>query len=376
MPDQATELAKLASQFRDLRLSEFTQLPLYEHLCELFEASPQLLTLLQQAPAGQRRPVLALAAINQLVHDHPTSDLAQYFRSTRGQTLATLDLSLVADALADLVTRQQIEFVEIMRSNSIQTNEVNRSVLWKLASHALGAELGPIDVAFVELGASAGLNMFFDDYSYDFEHCDPTQRSNVACRCSLAGAEGLLDHAPVRVTDRLGLDIAPVNLADPVKRSWLRSCVWPEQVERLQRFDAAIEHLLRQTMSLERADITVDLGTALGQVRSPGHLMVVNSWVLTYLRKDLRRRVIDSLDEIGRHRDLTWFCAEPSGALPIFEVSSEQYQQAGGLSSFGLDTPSHTVVGCRRYRNGEATDSIVAFCHAHLHWCHWLEPRS
>ena len=60
---------------------------------------------------------------------------------------------------------------------------------------------------------------------------------------------------PLHVASRDGIDLDPIDLANPDQLLWLRALIWPEHVERHQQLiDAAIE--------FEDSDIRLHAGDA------------------------------------------------------------------------------------------------------------------
>lgn len=120
-------------------------------------------------------------------------------------------------------------FWERLRVNTVQTNEVGRSVAWMAtAAVAFGVRRTPFHL--VELGASAGLNLVGDLLPQ-------------ACHFSIEPPAGW--NRPHRALTRTGLDLFPRRLSDPDDRLWLKACVWADDRPRLERLDAATAVFLR-----------------------------------------------------------------------------------------------------------------------------------
>lgn len=133
-----------------------------------------------------------------------------------------------------------------------QTNEVARSaallggMLWLLADD-------PRPVRLIELGASGGLNLRADHFHYvgddGVRWGDPD--SPVRLDGCWQGARPPV-RAPVRVVERRGCDLAPIDATQPDGQRRLASYVWPDQVERLERLCAAFAVAERVPVELER----------------------------------------------------------------------------------------------------------------------------
>src|SRR3954453_22871911 len=124
---------------------------------------------------------------------------------------------------------------EVMLTRFTQTNEPARCA-------ALLTALGDIDgpVGLVEVGSSAGLCLYPDRYSYEFDGRPVGPRSAVHLVTSTTGPVPVPDRLP-QAAARVGVAKNPLAPADPDDRAWLRALVWPgpNAAPRLERLDAA-----------------------------------------------------------------------------------------------------------------------------------------
>ena len=348
---------RLADWFRRFAEVECPDLPLYRALCLIVAEHPGLLSVVLDARPGQWRPNILLAAVHLLVRRNPDAPLAAYF-PTASSTPRPPDDAL-ASALAEFIERHADEIAELVSTRSTQTNEVNRSCLWFVAWHeeqrAANAQL-----AVIEVGASAGLNLMVERYSYDFGDglLRGDRASSVRLGCALSGVRDLPADAPQPVW-RLGIDREPIDLADADKRDWLQACIWPEQPERHARYVAAAASALEATPPVIRGDAVGSISAAAAAAPDDAHLVIVTSWVLTYLRRDDRVALRAALDAIGERRDLTWLSAEGAGVVPGLRT----------VDAWRNDTLVHRV----RWRGGHVDEQLVARCHPHLRWLEWLD---
>ena len=118
---------------------------------------------------------------------------------------------------------------------------------------AIARELGlPLDIC--EIGSSAGLNLLFDRFAYDFGGNGWGDRASpVRLAPEIRGGAPRLD-GNIAIASRTGNDIRPIDIADPAERLRLRSYVWADQALRLARLDAAIGLAEQNPYNLERAD--------------------------------------------------------------------------------------------------------------------------
>lgn len=180
-----------------------------------------------------------------------------------------------------------------------QTNEVGRSAgLWGGVLAVLASLPEPLPVRLWELGASGGLNLRADRFRY--LAADGPGWGTPDAGVDLEGAwtttpAGL--PSSVRVVERVGVDVSPVDPTTPDGALTLQSYVWPDQSARLARLRAAIDVARDVPAEVRR-------GTALDLVRGlaprPGTLTVLwHSVMWQYVSEDERAQVLALLDAAG-----------------------------------------------------------------------------
>lgn len=351
------DLERVTAWYRAFVAHEHPPLPLYAAMCDGIADDVELVGLVAGAAPGQWRPNLLLAAVHDLVLQHPDEELAAFY-PTVGGTFRPGDDPM--GALRRFLADHAEDIGALVATRSTQTNEVNRSCLWHVAVRAAAADLPDRPVAFVEVGASAGLNLAFDRYAYDFgdDIIRGDASSPVRLRCRVQEGHPDLDTALPPIVHRTGLDAQPVDLRLPDERRWLKACIWPEQPERHERFDAAVQMALASPPALVRDDAVDGISDLVEDCPADAHVVVVNSWVMTYLPRERRVAFERVLDLLGTDRDLTWISAEGEGVV--------------GWVPAGDAPTDHTVVGMARWRDGVRTDARVAECQPHLAWLNWF----
>ncbi len=189
-----------------------------------------------------------------------------------------------------------------IRTQTVQTNEVQRS--WMLLPCFLEVALrtGVETLDLIELGPSAGLNLVWDRYGYAYEQ--GTWGASDA-PLALTGEErrpvpGELLRLMPRVRQRRGIDLAPLDVTRPEDALLLKSFVWADQVDRLERLDRALETLRGDPPQLEQGDVVERLPALLAE-RLPGALTIVfQTAVRGYLSRPAWKEVLTALDDAGR----------------------------------------------------------------------------
>ena len=241
--------------------------PAYEALAEGVAGDRGILRFLDSLPPEKRQPNLLFAAARYLLG--VPADLA---------------------ALRALVRPSSRELAEVMLARRTQTNEPARCALLLPALAQL-----PQPLALIEVGASAGLTLLVDRYSYDYgghriAGLDPQAPT---LRCTPEGPVPLPERPPV-IAWRAGLDLNPLSVADEDDVRWLSCLVWPGEGDRQQRLAEAIAAARRDPPALYRGDLIDDLPALAAQAPAGATLVVYHSAVLAYVAPE-RRRVFAGL---------------------------------------------------------------------------------
>jgi hypothetical protein len=189
-------------------------------------------------------------------------------------------------ALRSLVRRDAAGLSRVMLARRTQTNEPARCATLLPALAAL-----PEPLALIEVGASAGLTLLFDRYSYDYDGhhvvgCDPDAPT---LRCAVRGPVPLPDRVPA-IAWRAGLDLNPLDVTREDDVRWLSCLVWPGESGRQDRLAAAIASARRDPPPVHRGDLLTDLSALAAQAPAEATLVIYHSAVLAYVAAEDRER--------------------------------------------------------------------------------------
>jgi hypothetical protein len=224
------------------------------------------------------------------------------------------DVETLWRAARSFLERESAWVADFLRSPP-QTNETRRSIAL-LAGFLHLAERFDLPLALLEIGASAGMNQYWDRFRYrtaGWEWGDP---SPAVIETDWKGPAPPLD-ALIRVQSRAACDQNPIDLRDPEARQRLRAYIWADQTDRLERFDAAAELALANGVQVERADAAEWLERRLPE-RDPHALTVVyHSVFFQYPPRETRERIASAIERAGEAgpAPLAWLRVEPEAAL-------------------------------------------------------------
>jgi hypothetical protein len=128
-----------------------------------------------------------------------------------------------------------------------------------------------------------------------------TDQSPLTLSCITTGDVPVPPEVPAIVW-RAGLDLNPIDAADPDARRWLQALIWPEHHERADHLDVALAVAALAAPRSVAGDLVSDLRTLLDQAPTGATVVVTHSATLTYLDQDERNAFITLLAESGAHR--------------------------------------------------------------------------
>jgi hypothetical protein len=212
------------------------------------------------------------------------------------------------------VVKQHRTTIGTFLSSAPQTNEVGRSGVLVGGFLQIAKETG-LPLRLLEIGASAGLNVIWDRYHYQFGAAawgDPQSVVRIAPRWE--GSSPPVD-APVRVVERLACDMAPIDLEDPAQRLRLRAYVWPDQPERLSRLESAIDLARAFGSRVERADAADWVRAKIREPAEGRATVLYHSIMWQYVpaksQADIRASLEHAGDRATSAAPLAWLRFEP-----------------------------------------------------------------
>ncbi|MFL6205207.1 MAG: DUF2332 domain-containing protein [Acidimicrobiales bacterium] len=272
--------------------------------------SARLLSGRSDDPFGSALALRFLGATHRLVLDGRAPALAAHYPSAggvEGPELTRTFLATIEEHESDL---------ERMIEDGVQTNEVGRSAVL-VGGFATVTHRTTLPLRVLEVGASAGLNLRWDHFAYDTGRVvsgDP----DSPVRFSGMWVGDPPDLPPrFEVAERAGCDRNPLDATTPEGRLTLMSYVWPDQVDRFERLEAAIEVARRVPAPIDRADADAWLADRLTLPLRGVATVVVHSIVLQYLPKDSRAHLRSVIHSAGARASgaspLAWLRMEPAG---------------------------------------------------------------
>lgn len=281
---QAEDQQQLRAFYRHFAAVEAAGVsPLYAEWAEGLAGDDGVVELLMQLPAAKRQPNLVFATAR--VHGAPLT----------GWPDARAHLVLYWEAISQTILQRRT-----------QTNEAGRIAVLNCAFSRI-AEATGAPLALIEVGASAGLGLYPDAWPITYTRDDGgadyelkpegplVAETQLSCRL-----EGVEPPAGLpRIGWRAGIDLNPLDLAEPADRQWLEALVWPGMEYRLQRLAAGAELIEQDPPQLHAGDLNEKLEEVLSQVPAGTVPVVFHSAVLVYLSGKERARFVELVQRAG-----------------------------------------------------------------------------
>lgn len=317
--------ASTAENYRAFAREARGRSPGYERLATEAAADASLLGFLASLPRAKQQPNLLFAAACYLLGE--PADVA---------------------ALRALVADRDTELRTLMLARRTQTNEAARcATLLPLLARL------PQPLALLEVGASAGLTLLPDRYSYDYAGYRVTGGDSGApvIACDPHGPVPLPRDVP-EVAWRAGLDLNPLDVTSDDDMRWLECLIWPGEADRRERLRLAVETARRDPPPVYQGDLLTDVPALARQAPRGATLVIFHSAVLAYVAPARR----EQFSRTVRGLDATWISNEAPGVI------------AGASAAAAARQDGYFVLR----RDGGAP---IALTDGHGTWLQWLSAE-
>jgi hypothetical protein len=344
--DSISNLERLFNRFAQVEAKGVS--PLYFQLAREIAKDEEMLDLASHALLNQPPPNMLFGAVHFLLlrgANHPLSS----FYSNLCESPAPTNGAFPHFRNFCRVFRKEVE--QLLATRLLQTNEVSRCSSL-LPGFAVVEQLSDKQPWFmVDIGASAGLNLIWDRYSYDYgqESWGPVG-SGLKLFCKVRGGNKVpLPSASIRIDARKGIDLHPLNLDEFDDRLWLRALIWPEQSDRAIRLEEAMESFRRNPIQLIAGDVADQLPELLDKASPRLAICLFSSFTLNQISQAGRDHLAAFLTEYSRIRNISVFF------LALGYVNTQDVELRLSI-----------------YEKGSTREERLARCAPHGGWIEWL----
>ncbi len=265
-------------------------------------------------PSGASVPLRYAGALHAMVRQDMDADLCAAYPPV-SKSLKDADFWHVIEQAVSANTAFILDWLE----SAPQTNEVRRAAILVPGFMEIVRRTGLQKFKLSELGASAGLNMIWDQYGYQFGSAR-WGASNAAIQFKPDFTGTAPPMQSIEVVGRAGCDLNPIDLEEDRMRMRLISYLWPDQRDRIERTEKAIE-LRRQTdFQVEKCDAIEWLERRLGSREAGCVHVVYNTIAWQYFPKDRQEAGHALFNAAGalatEDAPLAWLSFEADGDVP------------------------------------------------------------
>ncbi|WP_062217670.1 DUF2332 domain-containing protein [Streptomyces sp. NBRC 109706] len=236
-----------------------------------------------------------------------------------------------------------------------QTNEVGRANLLVAALlHIVPSAQLPLRL--FELGSSGGLNLRAEQFRYEADRfawgpMDSPVKLTDAWEGGVPGwlRAGARRHQALRIVERRGCDLAPIDPLSAEGSLTLRAYVWPDQIARMERLEGALRVAAKVPATVQSSGAAEFLSTVDVE---PGTLTVVWHSVL--------RQYVSTDEWAAVERELARLAASATPEAGFAHIAFEPGVR-GGEAAFWLSV-----------RVGDEPEQPLATAHPHGVPARWL----
>ena len=348
-PDRQAEFRRFA-QLREARVS-----PLYSHLATcIAEKIDHYTPFLKAIPPREQAPNLLFAVVHMLLQSQPASPLAYYYSSIHKPALPPDRQTF--SLFNGYCLQNQDQIISILRHRRTQTNEVRRGLAILPAVNMIQALSEQMPLILVEIGCSAGLNLIWDQYSYIYyteagkELYGGCLDSSLQLATNLKGPISPLITSTLPIlSQRIGIDVNPLNIHSTSDLQWLDALIWPEHHDRRKSLQKAISIAKNFNLELRKGDaleLLPGIARELSADCAPVFLHTYVTQQLTPKDQALLPQLITRISSRFRHAFHLWHERSNNSYFPELVLRHIQY---------GITT----------------TTSLLAFAEAHVRWLEW-----
>jgi hypothetical protein len=255
-------------------------------------------------------PLRLMGAIHRLVLEGRAPELSKYYPSVGG----TVELNGAWVAF-DYTIQQQMDALRGLVKNPVQTNDVGRSGSL-LGGFGVIAERTRLPLRLLEIGASGGLNLCWDQYRYEWSSGGWGDVASAVRFDNVFVGRAPLIPSHIPISERAGCDPSPVNISNDSGHLSLLSYTWPDQTDRIQRLEAAVKIARAVPCVIDKAHGADWLEERLGRPFAGASTVIFHSVVWQYISELEQERIIKTVQGAGGRASekapLAWLRMEPN----------------------------------------------------------------
>ena len=350
------DIKSLKAHFSMSSYGVFRQSQIYSYLTQSISNDVELLSICSNCPRNQPPSFLFLGVVHKLIlqqrSDHPLRNI--YNILYKGE----LPLIDPYPSFRSFSLKYRQEIISELNIRRVQTSEAGRSVFLAIALQYANEKLlkGNHKWSVVDLGAGAGLNLLWEDYSLEIINQSlnngniiqyGTGEADVYVRCKTYGISPISYDSIPQMIEKIGIEINPIDINDDDEVLWLLALIWPDQPIRKQRLVAALDWARQNLPCIVHGNVLTQLDLAVSQIITDSPLCIFQSFLLPQLSKQEQDLLESKIEQIAKRRDMLYVNLE------------------------GHD--GDILLSIRSYKDGVLiVNQTIAQCHPHGDWLKWI----
>ena len=300
MARMSTQRDRARQSFLEWSTSLRYSSPLFSALAQASATDEEILQLGSVALPGQPIALITLLAAQYLLLKSPEAKLASYFPS---MTTRPMPMGDAFPTFREFCLEHRVQLMDLIERRTVNSTMVERSSCILPALAYVGRLAGqPLTV--VEICCSAGLNLLFDEYHYDYGPAGQVgaEDSPVQLSCKVVGSgRPPVDVIP-QVTERVGVDLVKVDASDPSERLWMEAMLCPEWTLEREHLRAALAVRASRKFRTVIGDALEILPMLLAQL--PGAICVFHSYCMGQWSTESKAELDEVFRCASRYRNI------------------------------------------------------------------------
>lgn len=277
--------------------------PLYNYLSIEISKDEELLNLCMQARESQPLPNLLFGAVHYLLLKGTDHQLNDYYPSIVTNP-KPYDQSF--DSFQAFCRSYSQGILSILKTRRVQTNDVRRCA-YLYPVFCFIYKKAKKNLALIEIGTSAGLQLLWDKYAYSYGQHDVlgNKESRLEIPSEIVGDHRpILCSTPPPVSTRVGLDLNVVDLTNADEKLWLKSLIWPEHKERRLMFEKASSYISDYPVHFVEGNGVELLYQQVENVPEDSVACIFHTHVANQMTPDMKRNLLKTVESMGKERDV------------------------------------------------------------------------
>jgi hypothetical protein len=323
--------------------------PLYGAFCEHIVDDDELQEIAGEAPPGQPFTHLLFAAVHALVLEDPSAPLAGYYASVTGAP--RLNQNRAFAEFREFCLERRGEILAIMKRRTVQFTVAGRAG-FIMPAIAFVARLTGRPLSLIDIGCSAGLLTLFDHYDYDFGDGyrvgGPAGITINSFRFD-GPPPGFLTQIP-EIAERVGIDLNPVDPADPAERRWIDALCPPDMILERRQLRAALDLRARTPLPVIKGDALIALPGLLAAMPDP--ICALATHCLYQWPQTARDALYGEIGKASQGRSLYFITIDHPAALDPSRITS-------AYPATTDEPPVEHEASLTVFRDGEASTTLL-----------------